>query len=150
VGEPPAERHAMVEATVPVLPAEAPRYLMGVGTPADLVAAVARGIDLFDCVIPTRHARNAFLYTSQGVVKLRNARYRTDTGALDPACDCPTCTHYSRAYLHHLDRCGEILGARLNTLHNLHYYQRLMRRLRAAIEAGTLAHAAAEEAGAAH
>ena len=150
VGEPPAERHAMVEATVPVLPAEAPRYLMGVGTPADLVAAVARGIDLFDCVIPTRHARNAFLYTSQGVVKLRNARYRTDTGPLDPACDCPTCTHYSRAYLHHLDRCGEILGARLNTLHNLHYYQRLMRRLRAAIEAGTLAHAAAEEAGAAH
>lgn len=148
VGEPQAERNAVVEATVPGLPAGAPRYLMGVGTPADLVAAVVRGIDLFDCVIPTRHARNAYLYTSQGVVKLRNARYRDDTGPLDPACDCPTCMHYSRAYLHHLDRCGEMLGARLNTVHNLHYYQRLMHRLRAAIEAGTLAHTAADVAAA--
>jgi len=147
VGEPLDERSAVIEVTAPALPEYAPRYLMGVGTPADIVAAVVRGIDMFDCVIPTRHARNAFLYTSTGVVKLRNARYRTDTGPLDPACDCYTCRHYSRAYLHHLDRCGEILGARLNTLHNLHYYQRLMARLRAAIDAGTLADTARELAG---
>ncbi len=138
VGEPESERDAVIDATVPGLPTDAPRYLMGVGTPADIVAAVRRGIDLFDCVIPTRHARNGFLYTSEGVVKLRNARHRTDTGPLDPACGCYTCHHYSRAYLHHLDRCREILGPRLNTIHNLHFYQRLMRRLREAIAAGRL------------
>ena len=138
VGEPADERDAVLEATVPRLPGDAPRYLMGVGTPDDIVAAVRRGIDLFDCVIPTRHARNGFLYTSGGVVKLRNARNRTDTGPLDPACDCYTCRHYSRAYLHHLDRCREILGPRLNTIHNLYFYQRLMRRLREAVAAGRL------------
>ena len=138
VGEPAAERHAVLDAALPELPASAPRYLMGVGTPTDIVAAVRRGVDLFDCVIPTRHARNGYLYTSQGVLKLRNARFRTDTGPLDPACDCYTCRHYSRAYLHHLDRCREMLGPRLNTIHNLHYYQRLMARLRAAIAEGTL------------
>ncbi|RMG30545.1 MAG: tRNA guanosine(34) transglycosylase Tgt [Gammaproteobacteria bacterium] len=136
VGEPEHERNAILETTVPLLPADRPRYLMGVGRPVDIVEAVARGIDLFDCVLPTRNARNGHLFTSQGVVRIRNARYRDDTGPLDPECDCPTCRHYSRAYLHHLDRCREILGARLNTLHNLYYYQRLMRTIRAAIEAG--------------
>jgi queuine tRNA-ribosyltransferase len=144
VGEPEEERRAVLDATVPAMPADAPRYLMGVGTPLDIVDAVGRGVDMFDCVIPTRHARNGFLYTSQGVVKLRNARHRTDTGSLDPNCDCATCLHYSRAYLHHLDRCGEILGARLNTLHNVTFYQRLMQRLRQSIEDGTFAHTAAE------
>jgi queuine tRNA-ribosyltransferase len=144
VGESAAERDGVLEATVPALPAAAPRYLMGVGTPSDLVSAVLRGIDMFDCVIPTRHARNAYLFTSCGVVKLRNARNREATGPLDPACDCYTCRHYSRAYLHHLDKCGEMLGPRLNTLHNLHYYQRLMQRLRIAIEQGTLAAVADE------
>jgi len=144
VGEPLDERRAVLDATVPELPADSPRYLMGVGTPADIVDAVARGIDMFDCVIPTRHARTAFLYTSRGVVKLRNARHRTDTGPLDPECDCYTCRNYSRAYLYHLDKCGEILGARLNTLHNLHYYQRLMSRLRDAIENGNLGEVARE------
>ena len=140
----PEEALAVLEGLEPLMPVERPRYLMGVGTPADIVEAVRRGIDMFDCVIPTRHARTAFLYTSQGVVKLRNARYRTDTGPLDPECDCHTCLHYSRAYLHHLDKCGEILGARLNTLHNLHYYQRLMARLRSAIETRTLSEVAKE------
>jgi queuine tRNA-ribosyltransferase len=138
VGEPESERNAVLDASVPELPEAGPRYLMGVGTPADIVDAVRRGIDMFDCVIPTRHARNGFLYTSEGVIKLRNARFRTDTAALDPDCDCYTCRHYSRAYLHHLDRCREILGARLNTIHNLHYYQRLMRMLRDAIVRGDL------------
>ena len=138
VGEPEAERNAVLDAALPELPTSAPRYLMGVGTPADIVAAVRRGVDLFDCVIPTRHARNGFLYTSEGVLKLRNARFRTDTGPLDPACDCYTCRHYSRAYLHHLDRCREMLGPRLNTIHNLHFYQRLMTRLREAIAEGAL------------
>lgn len=144
VGEPEDERRAVLDATVPAMPAQQPRYLMGVGTPLDIVDAVGRGIDMFDCVIPTRHARNGFLYTSAGVVKLRNARHRTDTGPLDPDCDCAACRHYSRAYLHHLDRCGEILGARLNTLHNVTFYQRLMRRLRQAIEDGTFAATASE------
>ncbi len=138
VGESAAERDAVLAATVPELPAGRPRYLMGVGTPADIVAAVLRGIDMFDCVIPTRHARTGFLYTSEGVVKIRNARQRWDTGPVDPACDCYTCRHYSRAYLHHLDRCREILGARLATLHNLYFYQRLMADLRVGIEAGRL------------
>ena len=143
VGEPEAERNAVLDASVPELPDSAPRYLMGVGTPADIVDAVCRGIDMFDCVIPTRHARTGFLYTSAGVVKLRNARFRTDTAPLDPDCDCYTCRHYSRAYLHHLDRCREILGARLNTIHNLHYYQRLMQSLRDAIARGNLEETAA-------
>ena len=100
---------------------------MGVGTPQDIVEAVAAGIDMFDCVLPTRNARNGWVYTSAGIVKLRNARYRDDLGPLDPACDCYTCRNFTRAYLHHLQRVNEILGARLNTLHNLHYYQKLMR-----------------------
>jgi len=144
VGEPAAEREAVLAATVPGLPQQRPRYLMGVGTPGDIVAAVCRGIDMFDCVIPTRHARTGHLFTSSGVVRIRNARYRSDTGPLDPACDCATCRHYSRAYLHHLDRCGEILGARLSTLHNLRFYERLMTDLRMAIEAGNLAALAAD------
>jgi queuine tRNA-ribosyltransferase len=136
VGEPADERNAVLEAVEPHLPPVRPRYLMGVGTPADIVQAVARGIDMFDCVMPTRNARNGHLFTSQGVVKVRNASHQADTGPLDPKCGCYTCQHYSRAYLRHLDRCNEILGARLNTIHNLHYYLDLMRRIREAIEAG--------------
>jgi queuine tRNA-ribosyltransferase len=109
---------------------------MGVGTPADIVAAVLRGVDMFDCVMPTRNARNGHLFTSAGVVKIRNAVHQADTGPLDPACSCYTCRNYSRAYLRHLDRCNEILGARLNSIHNLHYYLQLMRRIRSAIEGG--------------
>ncbi|HEY8520867.1 MAG TPA: tRNA guanosine(34) transglycosylase Tgt [Gammaproteobacteria bacterium] len=139
VGEPEEERLAVLEALEPELPRERPRYLMGVGTPADLVAAVARGIDLFDCVIPTRHARNGQLFTSEGPLNIRNSRFRTDTGPIDPACDCYTCAHYSRAYVRHLQQCNEILGARLATLHNLHFYQRHMAEIRAAIEAGRFA-----------
>jgi queuine tRNA-ribosyltransferase len=111
---------------------------MGVGRPEDIVAAVLRGVDMFDCVLPTRNARNGHLFTSRGVLRIRNARYRDDCGPLDPACGCYTCRNYSRAYLRHLDRCGEILAARLNTIHNLHYYLRLMADMRAAIGAGTL------------
>jgi queuine tRNA-ribosyltransferase len=121
-----------------------PRYLMGVGTPSDIVQAVQRGIDMFDCVMPTRNARNGHLFTSQGVVKIRNAAHQDDTGPLDPACNCYTCRHYSRAYLRHLDRCHEILGARLNSIHNLHYYLALLRRIRSAIEQGAFARFAAE------
>jgi queuine tRNA-ribosyltransferase len=135
VGEPEDERLAVLEMMQDRLPVDRPRYLMGVGTPSDIVRAVGRGIDMFDCVIPTRHGRNGYLFTSEGTLKIRNARFRDDTGPLDPACDCYTCQNYSRAYLFHLDRCKEILGARLNTLHNLTYYQRLMRRIRAAIDA---------------
>ncbi len=136
VGETESERLEVLDAIGPQLPAQHPRYLMGVGTPRDLVEAVARGIDLFDCVMPTRNARNGHLFTSEGVIKLRNARHRNDPASLDPACGCYTCRNYSRAYLHHLDRCKEILGSRLNTVHNLHYYLSLMKRIRAAIEAG--------------
>jgi queuine tRNA-ribosyltransferase len=136
VGESEGERLHVLDGVAAAMPADRPRYLMGVGTPRDLVQAVARGIDLFDCVMPTRNARNGHLFTSEGVLRLRNARYRDDPAPLDPACDCPACAGYSRAYLHHLDRCNEMLGPRLNTLHNLHYYQRLMRRMREAIEAG--------------
>lgn len=136
VGEPEAERLKVLDALAPVLPPAHPHYLMGVGTPRDLVEAVGRGIDLFDCVMPTRNARNGHLFTSEGVVKIRNARHRADPSPLDPACGCETCRNYSRAYLHHLDRCNEILGSRLNTIHNLHYYLGLMRRIRVAIEAG--------------
>ncbi|VAW77599.1 Queuine tRNA-ribosyltransferase [hydrothermal vent metagenome] len=134
VGEPHAERLRVLEALGPILPVERPHYLMGVGTPEDIVEAVAHGIDMFDCVMPTRHARNGYIFTSEGVLRLRNARFRDDTSPLDPACDCYTCQHYSRAYLYHLDKCNEILGAHLNTVHNLHYYQRLMADIRAAIE----------------
>jgi queuine tRNA-ribosyltransferase len=133
VGEPPGERLAMLECTVPLLPEDAPRYLMGVGKPEDIVEAVRRGVDLFDCVLPTRNARNGHLFTRHGDIRIRNSRYRADTRPLDETCDCYTCRHYSRAYLRHLDRCHEILGARLNTIHNLHFYQDLMRELRAAI-----------------
>jgi queuine tRNA-ribosyltransferase len=135
VGEPAAERNAVLEALAPTLPQDRPRYLMGVGTPTDIVQAVARGIDMFDCVMPTRNARNGHLFTSQGVIKIRNAGHQSDTSPLDPACTCYTCRNYSRAYLRHLDRCNEILGARLNSIHNLHYYLALMGRIRAAMEA---------------
>jgi queuine tRNA-ribosyltransferase len=147
VGEPAAERLRVLDDLAPTLPADRPRYLMGVGTPADIVEAVARGIDLFDCVLPTRNARNGHLFTRAGVVRIRNARYKADDGPLDPGCGCATCRHYSRAYLHHLDKCNEILGARLNTLHNLTYYQDLMRGLRGAIVAGEFAAFAAEVLG---
>ncbi len=133
VGEPFDERLRMLDATVPFLPGDRIRYLMGVGTPEDIVEAVRRGVDLFDCVLPTRNARNGYLFVPWGVVKIRNRRYREDKRPIDPACVCHTCRHYSRAYLHHLDRCGEILGSRLNTIHNLHFYQRLMADIRDAI-----------------
>ena len=139
VGEPKEDMERIVAHTAPRLPADRPRYLMGVGTPEDLVAAVAQGIDLFDCVLPTRNARNGWLFTRLGDLKIRNARHRADTGPLDPECACYTCRHFSRAYLHHLHRANEILGARLNTLHNLHYYLELMRGMREAVAAGAFA-----------
>ena len=142
VGEPESERNAVLEIVAPLLPQQAPRYLMGVGLPVDIVDAVACGVDLFDCVIPTRHARNGHLFTSRGVVRIRNARHADDTGPLDPDCRCYTCTHYSRAYLRHLEKCGEMLGPRLGTIHNLHYYQGLMSDLREAIRSGTFTEAA--------
>jgi len=138
VGEPKEEMMRILQHTAPQLPTQRPRYLMGVGTPQDIVAAVAAGIDLFDCVLPTRNARNGWVYTRNGVIKLRNASYRMDLAPLDEACACYTCRNFTRAYLHHLQRVNEILGARLNTLHNLHYYQELMQGLRAAIETGKL------------
>jgi queuine tRNA-ribosyltransferase len=138
VGEPSADRWRILDFLSERLPTDHPRYLMGVGTPADIVEAVRRGIDMFDCVMPTRNARNGHLFTHQGVVRIRNSRYRRDDGPLDPECDCYTCRNYSRAYLAHLDRCNEILGARLNTLHNLYYYQSLMCEIRQAIEEGRL------------
>ena len=139
VGEPKDDMLAMTTHTTGLLPSERPRYLMGVGTPGDLVAAVGAGVDMFDCVMPTRNARNGHLFTSRGVVRIRNARHRASTEPLDPSCDCYTCRHYSRAYLHHLDRSNEILGARLNTTHNLAYYLRLMRDARTAVLAGRYA-----------
>ena len=138
VGEPEAERLAVLDHLGPLLPEDAPRYLMGVGLPLDICEAVMRGVDLFDCVIPTRHARNGQLYTARGVVKFRHARYADDAGPPDPECDCYTCRHYSLAYLRHLDKCGEILGPRLATLHNLYYYQKLMADIRRSIDAGRL------------
>ena len=138
VGESEAERLHILDALMPHMPKDRPRYLMGVGRPEDIVEAVRRGVDMFDCVMPTRNARNGHLFTHAGVVKLRNSANRTATGPLDPDCDCYTCRHYSRAYLYHLDKCSEILGARLNTIHNLFYYQTLMRGLRDAISAGQL------------
>jgi queuine tRNA-ribosyltransferase len=136
VGESESEREKILEATCPLLPEDRPRYLMGVGRPEDLVAAVARGVDMFDCVMPTRNARNGYLFTSRGIVKIRNARHERDTGPVDPDCDCYTCRRFSRAYLKHLNKCNEILGHRLATIHNLRYYQSLMQQLRAAVEAG--------------
>ena len=128
-----AERLAILDCTTPLLPENAPRYLMGVGKPEDIVEAVRRGVDLFDCVMPTRNARNGHLFTHNGDIRIRNSRYRTDNQPLDENCGCYTCRHYSRAYLRHLDHCREILGARLNTIHNLYYYLDLMRQLRSAI-----------------
>ncbi len=138
VGEPKEEMSAVVRHCAARMPADRPRYLMGVGTPADIVEAVRRGIDMFDCVLPTRNARNGHLFTSSGVLRIRNARYRDDPAPLDPACNCYTCRNFSRAYLHHLDKCGEILGSQLNTLHNLHHYQQLMLLLRQAIRQNRL------------
>ena len=120
------------------MPEDKPRYLMGVGTPEDIVEAVRRGIDMFDCVMPTRNARNGFLFTSKGMVRIRNAKYADDTGPVDDECDCYTCKNYSRSYLRHLDKSKEILGSRLNTIHNLHYYQHVMKGLRDAIQKGEL------------
>ncbi|MDA3869150.1 MAG: tRNA guanosine(34) transglycosylase Tgt [Gammaproteobacteria bacterium] len=134
VGEPEEDRNRILDDTLPVLPEDKPRYLMGVGTPGDIIEAVRRGVDMFDCVIPTRHARTGFLYTHAGIVKIRNSKYTDDIRPLDEHCNCYTCKNYSRSYLRHLDKCGEILGIRLNTIHNLHYYQDLMRDIRAAIE----------------
>src|SRR5499427_1700896 len=139
VGEPEAERNHTLEQTVPLLPAGRPRYLMGVGRPQDIVEAVRRGIDMFDCVMPTRNARNAHIFTRAGVLRIRNARFERDTRPIDEACTCYTCrSGFSRAYLRHLDKCGEMLGPMLATIHNLHYYLNLMRGLREAIEAGRL------------
>lgn len=144
VGEPKPDLYAMTEHTAALLPTGRPRYLMGVGTPEDLVEAVCRGIDMFDCVLPTRNARNGYLFTSTGTLKIRNQRHRAAREPLDPACACYTCRHYSRAYLHHLDKQNEILGARLNTLHNLSFYLTLMCEMRAAIRVGRLASFVAE------
>jgi len=144
VGETKAEMKRILKHTAPQLPADRPRYLMGVGTPQDLVASVTSGIDLFDCVLPTRNARNGWVYTRHGIVKLRNAAHRNEVKPLDEECACYTCRNFTRAYLHHLQRVNEILGARLNTLHNLHYYHELMRGLRDAIAGGRLADFAAQ------
>jgi len=138
VGEPEEDRLRVLETTVPHMPVDRPRYLMGVGRPEDIVAAVLRGIDMFDCVMPTRHARNGHLFTSTGVINIRNAAHQADLGPIDPECTCYTCRNYTRSYLRHLDRCNEILGSRLNTIHNLHFYLDLMRTIRAAIAAGRL------------
>ena len=135
VGETEAERNLVLEGLMPHMPSNKPRYLMGVGRPEDIVEAVRRGIDMFDCVMPTRHARNAHLFTRTGVVNIRNAVHHKDTGPIEEGCGCYTCRNYSRSYLRHLDKCGEILGAHLNTMHNLYFYQRLMREIRTAIEA---------------
>ncbi|MBT8039156.1 MAG: tRNA guanosine(34) transglycosylase Tgt [Xanthomonadales bacterium] len=138
VGEPHEERDRVLDCTVPELPADKPRYLMGVGRPEDIIAGVLRGVDMFDCVMPTRNARNGYLFTSRGVLKIRNARYEDDLGPIDGACDCETCQNYSRAYVKHLEKCNEILGARLMTIHNLRFYQNLMQGLRDAIARGRL------------
>ena len=134
VGEPKEDMLAVLDTLQPLLPKEHPRYLMGVGTPADLLEGVRRGIDMFDCVMPTRNARNGYIFTSSGVLKLRNARHRDSVLPLDENCDCYTCANFSRAYLHHLDKCNEILGSQLNTMHNLHFYQQHMAAIREAIE----------------
>ena len=138
VGEPKEDRQRILDTIPPRLPADKPRYLMGVGTPEDILEAVRLGIDMFDCVMPTRNARNGHLFTRHGDIRIRNAQFHNDTRPLDEECGCYTCRHYSRAYLRHLDKCGEILGARLNTIHNLYYYQELMSGLREAIGQGAL------------
>ncbi|AZV32539.1 tRNA guanosine(34) transglycosylase Tgt [Cobetia marina] len=138
VGEPKDEMIKVLDYLPEWMPEDKPRYLMGVGKPEDLVEGVRRGVDMFDCVMPTRNARNGHLFTPTGTVKIRNAVHKHDTSPLDPDCDCYTCTNFSRGYLHHLDRCGEMLGSMLNTIHNLRYYQTVMAGLRGAIEAGTL------------
>ncbi|MDN4503747.1 tRNA guanosine(34) transglycosylase Tgt [Alteromonadaceae bacterium BrNp21-10] len=138
VGEPKEDMIRILNHTADKLPPAKPRYLMGVGRPEDIVEAVRRGIDMFDCVMPTRNARNGHLFVTDGVIKIRNAKHKTDIGPLDEKCDCYACKNYSRSYLHHLDKCNEILGARLNTIHNLRYYQLVMQGLRSAIEAGEL------------
>jgi queuine tRNA-ribosyltransferase len=143
VGEPAEDRSRILRQLTPQLPADRPRYLMGMGTPEDLIEAVQAGVDMFDCVLPTRNARNGWLFTRSGDIKIRNARWRDDIQPLDAACACYTCRNFSRAYLHHLQRANEILGAQLNTLHNLHYYLELMRELRSAIEVERLADTAA-------
>lgn len=139
VGEPKDDMKRILAHTTPKMPDNKPRYLMGVGTPEDIVYAVDQGIDMFDCVMPTRNARNGWLFTQYGDVKIKNASYKMDMRPLDEDCNCYTCTHFTRAYLHHLHKVGEILGARLNTIHNLHYYQVLMQEIRAAIESNTFA-----------
>ncbi len=144
VGEPKEDMIRILDHTAPLIPEDKPRYLMGVGKPEDLVEGVRRGIDMFDCVMPTRNARNGHLFVTNGVIKIRNAKHKTDTGPLDPECDCYTCKNYSRAYLHHLDKCNEILGSQLNTLHNLRFYQKVMQDLRDAIAAGQLDNFVAE------
>jgi len=137
VGEPKEEMMEVLSYLPDHMPHDKPRYLMGVGTPLDLVEGVASGVDMFDCVMPSRNARNGYLFTSEGVVKIRNAKYKKDTGPLDPNCGCSTCNNYSRSYLHHLQKTNEILGSRLNTLHNLFYYQELMQSMRSAIQTNT-------------
>lgn len=139
VGEPKDDMMRILEHLTPQLPVDKPRYLMGVGTPEDLIAGVLRGVDMFDCVMPTRNARNGHLFTSQGIIRIRNSKYKQDLAPLDQNCGCYTCKNYSRAYLHHLDKCKEMLGARLNSIHNLYFYQNLMSNLRSSIEQGTLA-----------
>ena len=136
VGEPKEQRAEVLNALLPQLPDDHPRYLMGVGTPEDLVEAVRLGIDMFDCVMPTRNARNGHIFVTSGTLRIRNARYQDDLRPLDEQCNCYTCQNYSRAYLRHLDKCGEMLGGRLNTIHNLYYYQQLMQQMRSAIESG--------------
>jgi len=137
VGEPKEEMMKVLDFLPEHMPTDKPRYLMGVGTPLDLVEGVAMGVDMFDCVMPSRNARNGYLFTSEGVVKIRNAKYKLDTGPLDPNCSCNTCKHYSRSYLHHLQKTNEILGSRLNTFHNLFYYQDLMRSIRESLKSNT-------------
>jgi len=137
VGEPKPEMYRMMDVVTPMMKVEKPRYLMGVGTPGDLVEGVRRGVDMFDCVMPTRNGRNGFLFTSEGTLKIRNAKHRHDTSPLDENCDCYTCKNHTRAYLHHLDKCKEMLGAQLNTIHNLRFYQNLMRGMRDALDNGT-------------
>jgi queuine tRNA-ribosyltransferase len=144
VGEPEDERMDVLNNLIPKMPVDHPRYLMGLGTPVDIAESVLRGVDMFDCVIPTRHARNGQLYTSRGKIKFRHSRYADDTSPPDPACGCYTCKNYSLAYLRHLEKCGEILGPRLATVHNLYYYQQLMGELRVAIDNGSLPQAVAE------
>jgi queuine tRNA-ribosyltransferase len=144
VGEPEAEREQVLDQLMPHMPTLKPRYLMGVGRPEDIIEAVRRGVDMFDCVMPTRHARNAHLFTRSGVINIRNAAHQKETGPIEEGCTCYTCLNYSRSYLRHLDKCGEILGAHLNTIHNLNFYQRLMMEIRAAIVAGTFERYAAE------